>query len=541
MKSMLFMNDLMRTVCAGAIFLLLAWASPVYATAQASPTDWAKATQATVKRVWQPPVTALGEGNSDQAIKNLREVTHLQRVLLTNKETHKDTQRFLDQLWRSFERFDLKGMYKILPNQETDWRSLKVYGALHKNVYRVGPDSRILHRTDGVPDVLGDVTVAVKAREINTKGSTHFLINSSLAMGVGDIKWQSVVDAAQDGLNILMHGDKDFIHQTHLTKNYHFHDRVRTMNPTLGKEDVDVLASFWAGFPHLWRFLSSLGQVNDLLVSKVERAEYQQIKGEFRLNIAKLRYNYPDLARHLDKLNALMQVHLKLRDNQGVIAELDIDSRSLEVKFKAYVKDNRLLPVGDDGVVIVNPEPLNPQTQKFTAWADAKLDVLGVVMHLKNVEIDLLYEKTARGARVVSQISKVPEVGVEGYALGIVPTGLINVFIPSSIEGLMKEFMEVACQGNEGKGVIIAMSFEEGAPPLAENAGPIAARGSQIHMTAQVEALDNAMIRIGVGIVNDRIIPEPAASEDIAKLLYNAQAAFTKDLNAYAKLVQTTQ
>jgi hypothetical protein len=106
------------------------------------------------------------------------------------------------------------------------------------------------------------------------------------------------------------------------------------------------------------------------------------------------------------------------------------------------------------------------------------------------------------------------------------PAGLVNFFIPRSIDELMIEFLEVACNGNDGKGVVAEMRFENATE----------GQQTQVHFTSEFEGMDNFMVRIGMGIVSDRIIPDTDVSDDIRRLVFDTQDAFSKDLDSFARV-----
>ena len=92
---------------------------------------------------------------------------------------------------------------------------------------------------------------------------------------------------------------------------------------------------------------------------------------------------------------------------------------------------------------------------------------------------------------------------------------------------VMLEFLEVACHGNEGKGIVAEMAFEHGTT----------GNDSKVNVTTEFEGLDNFMVRIGMGIVSDRIIPDKGVSEDLRKLIFDTQEAFAQDLDGFAALL----
>ncbi len=73
-------------------------------------------------RYWQPAVLLAGDGDPQVAIANLNEMVDLQRVITANSQFDHQTQQFVDDLWLSFESFDLKQFYGTLPDEVDGWR-----------------------------------------------------------------------------------------------------------------------------------------------------------------------------------------------------------------------------------------------------------------------------------------------------------------------------------------------------------------------------------------------------------------------------------
>lgn len=479
-----------------------------------------------LERGWKPSVAMAGDGQPEIAVHKLREMADLQRVVLKNTEYHEQTQSFVDGLWGSLERFDLRKFYSLLPEEEGDWRQLRVYGSRDGALYRMGPDASILGNAQGTPQALGDVSVLVKAKQVPSKGNYNYLLSSTLSMGVGEIRWPSVVDATEETFRIIVEGDEAFQKNSKFTPDFRYQAKVHAMNPQLGAEDVAIIAPLWAAFPEMWDLLAALGKVQEVVVDNPKHKDYQHLQASFQVDPAMMSSRYPELAEHLQKLNRLLKFDMDIANDQGRILRLSMDSSNLMGHLEAYVKDGRLLPVAGDKVLVDGVPLFGEGEQRFTASIDSTMNILGIITHMNNIKADLYYEQTPTGAKVSTQVNKVPDVEVAGYALGIMPTGLINLFIPRSIDALMIEFLEVACYGNNGKGVVAEMVFDQGE----------SGEQSQVHFTSEFEGLDNFMVRIGMGIVSDRIIPDNDVSGDIRRLVFDTQDAFSKDLDSFAEV-----
>ena len=484
-------------------------------------------TPETISRGWKPPVAVAGDGQPEVAVARLREVTDLQRVVFNNTEYHQQTQKFVDGLWSSLERFDLGKFYTLLPEEEDGWRQLKVYGAREGALYRVGPEASIVGSDDGLPQSFGDLSVLVRAKQITSEKYDNYLLSSTVSVGVGELRWPSVVQAAEYTFNNLVNGDQAFTRQSENTPDYRFVAKVKQMNPKLGDEDVAVIAPLWAAFPEMWDLLAKLGQVQEVVVESIGKRNYQHMRASFQVKPELMERHYPDLASHLDKLNSLLKVDMDINDSRGTLLHVMLDSENLLAHVEAYIKDGQLLPVYNRQVM-VDAEPIPAgKNYELTANIQTRMNILGIITHMNNMRADISYQQHDQGARITTQVNRVPNVKVDGFALGIMPTQVINFFMPKSIDELMLEFLEVACYGNEGNGIVAEMDFDHGADQ----------EQTKVHFTTQFEGLDNFMVRIGMGIVSDRIIPDQGVSNDIRRLVFDTQEAFASDLDGFAELV----
>ena len=502
----------------GRIILMLAVLLSVSAAQAVTPE--------TLHRGWKPSVEMAGNGEAKVAVDKLREMTDLQRVVLNHTEYHQQTQDFVDGLWASLERFDLRKFYSLLPEETDGWRQLRVYGSREGKLYRMGPEASILGNEQGELQALGDLSVLIKARQVPNKNKFNYLLSSTLSVGVGNLQWPSVMDATEETFRIIVNGDDSFRRNSQFTPDFLYQAKVHAMNPALGDEDVAIIAPLWAAFPEMWNLLAALGQVQEVVVDSPKNQDYQHLQAAFQIKPGMMAKRYPELAHHLDILNSLLKFQMNINNDSGRVLAVRVDSKNLMAYVEAYVQDGNLLPV-KDGRVLRRPFVTQFTGERtLTATIDSTMNILGIITHMSNVKADIHYVQTAQGAKVTTQVTKVPDVEVAGYALGIMPTGMINLFIPGSIDELMREFLEVACSGNDGNGIIAQMHFEHG-----QDNGQ-----TKVHFTSEFEGLDNFMVRIGMGIVSDRIIPDNDVSGDIRRLVFDTQDAFTKDLDQFAQV-----
>lgn len=479
-----------------------------------------------VTRGWQPQVDLIGSGNTDTAVSNLRSISELQKVVLQNTEFHQQTQGFIDELWASLESFHLNRYYNLLPETDGEWRQLKVYGSRNGKLYRVGPEAaKVGFDTSGNDLRMGDMSALIQAKKLATDGNTQYLMQNTFELGVGQVKWDSVQRASAETLRIVVDGSPAFEDPDQTQQAQFYRNKVRQMNPALGSEDIDVIAPLWSAFPALWDLLAQMGKVEDVIYHDTNQG-YRQLKASFVIEPEKMKQHYPAISNHITKMDRLLQGSLRLMDERGELFSGTIDSRTLRGNMQMFVADGQVLPM-KGGRVIMDAKPIPAgEPWEFTAHMDGTVSVLGVVTHLQNLKARIQYQSLPDGMKMVSQVTDVPDISVRGSALGIMPTSLINVVLPKNLDQIMKEFMAVACKGNDGKGILFGVQFQQ----AKEN------KSARVLVKNAFEGLDNFFVRFGMGIVSDRVIPDPKVSEELRRLAFDAQAAFERDLDDFIRI-----
>jgi hypothetical protein len=303
--------------------------------------------------------------------------------------------------------------------------------------------------------------------------------------------------------------------------------KVKKLHPKLASEDLDVISLLWEAYPALSPEISKLGTIEDSRTVWSGKS-YQQVNVLLRGLPERFEENYPALAHYLDKMDDIALLDIKWMDKKGrTLTSIKVDSEKLTFQFSCYIKDGFLLPY--KGVKVYENEPIDPMADTITStkiMADARLKMLGVVIKLKELNLDSFYEPHPGYAEMGLTFTKVPEIKVEGAALGFVPTALVDAFIPGNIESVTRDFLTVAAKGNGGKGLIAAAKIG------------VAKEGSEkgiLEAGIDFDALDNFLVKIGLGMVNERLIPKPEALDE-AKAYFGAlQSAFAKDFKRFEK------
>jgi hypothetical protein len=487
----------------------------------------AAATDSTVLG-WTPLVSLYGRGDASAAVRSIKSVTDAYDAVLHRSDIDKPTQKFIDDSFDELEDFDLEAFHELLPEERGGYRELSVRGDLKGNRYlvqRASVGSGFEVSVSGRRE-LADMSISLRAKPHATLDKTKtYLIGARFGLGIGALSWRGLTDAGMDGLRLASTGDPRSGATDQPAPSSEARARVKALHPGLGEEDVQVLALLDEAFPALSKVLGGVGRVDDVRVAQPPGGTYQHVTLRTRVMPERLEKNYDDFAEHLADLKDLATADIRWFDAQGrTIMNLKLNTRKLSLALECYVKDGRLLPFR--GTQVFADEPLDPMGDALKATrlvVDARLEMLGVVIFLDKLRVNLGYSAQEGSGSIDARLTSVPGVRVEGAALGLVPTGLVDVFIPGNIEGLTRQFFEVAVKGNDKKGIVL--HADVGSPAVGEK--------GVLTGSLDIEAIDSFLVKMGVGIVNDRVIPDDDAVSDSEKLAGALHDAFVRDLKRF--------
>jgi hypothetical protein len=476
-----------------------------------------------VDPVWRPFIMLAGDGDPVQAAERLQRIKQLQDTMLNNTQVDGDTQRFIDGMWRSMERFDLKEFYGLLPEQEGRQRSLLVRGEWRDDVYHYATVKKADARKAGEPLSLGDVRIHVAATHLQGMShSNRYWLQGDVQAGVGASRWQIVRDAGAEILNMASYPPQRFV-QLDAQIEAEMRQKIRQAYPLLGNKDVAFLVPLWHGFPNLANVLVSIATVEDVVVEADNEQGYQSYTAQLVLDQHKLRNRYPKLVSYLDRVGNLVESTIDIHDENGRLARIKVDSKQWRFTIETVLSFGGIVPVADGQPQLERIRHFRDEPVDLWVNIDSNLDVLGVRTHVRNLRAQMRYVPSADQVNLETHINVVPTVAVDGAFLGAVPTGLIDMLIPGNIASIITEFFTVACEGNGGQGIVARLSMRNLDTPGVSEAR---AEGS-------VLAIDNPFIKMGMRIVNTRMIPDDAASEEWRHLFFATQDAFYQDFDLF--------
>jgi hypothetical protein len=483
------------------------------------------------ERGWLPVIALAGARDSARAVLTLRELMHLYEVALQHTEVDAATRDFLKRTTSSLQDFNLRRLYELLPEKNGRFHQLSVAASFSAEKYLISQhsDKQFEIGPESTRHNLGDASLVVRVAPVAARdGDTNYLMQGRVGIVVGQIDWPMIIDAAQEFLRLLGSAGADPAARPMVA----LRQATLAHNPKLGAEDIEPVATLWEAFPHTGYLLNSLGSIDDLLTADaLASADARHVRAVLHADPQHMKEHYPELASYLQHLDRLVEADLRWLDVHGrTFALLHLDSRHLSARLELVEKDGLLVPSRGSTVLLDEPIEASPGVFPYSVRVSASVHLFGVRSQVRAVRLDFEHERTERGMALRGRMQQLPTVTVSGAALGIIPTGVIDAFIPGDIQGLIEKSLQTACQGNDGKGIELNARFDGQPSTSATITGALA-----------FEAIDNFLVKLGVGYFTEHVLPNDDVRADIKRLTSDIHSAFSADLEHYARAHKPTK
>lgn len=477
-----------------------------------------------VQAGWTPLVSWWGGGDPERAVQNLTQLTHAFGAVLHRTDIDAPTRRFMDESLKQLSDFDLHGFHKLLPEERGASRELLVRGDLVGDRYAVRrADARTPFQVSlrGPRRGLADFSQRIRSKVEFRPGDdqSSYLIGVQFGLGVGRLSWDQTVNAVADFGRIVSNADPRPSAPDKPTPSAESIAQVRALHPKLAPEDVEPTALLFDAYPALSRAFSQFGQLEDVRTSEA-REGYRHVTVRMRGSPDRLKQKHAPFAKHMARLGKIARIDGRWVDARNrTLMKWVLDSQTLVFTLECYIKDGLLLPTSgklvhaDAGV-----DPMSDALRHTRAYLQARVQLFGITMTLRQLKLNLSYRPQETYATMKASVNSVPKVSVEGAT-----AGLIDVFIPGNIQSLTEDFFRRAVSGNEGKGITLGVVLG------SENREA----GGVLEGDVALDALDSRLVKMGVGMVNERVLPSGEVLEDGKKLVAELHDAFMRDLSRY--------
>lgn len=464
-----------------------------------------------------------GAGDEHKAVQTLDNLTHAFSAVLHRSEVDAPTREFVDEALDELQDFDLSDFHDLLPETRGGYRELSLRGELRGDRYmlrRAEPGSSFLVSASGPRRGLADLSQVLRAKHIRSEdGPDSYLLNVKLGLGLGNLTWDQTVHAIADFGRIVADANPRGAGLEDPRPSQDAVALTKKMHPKLAAEDVASVALLFDAYPAVSRAFSQVGELEDVRGASAG-AGYEHVTVRMRALPARLAERHPALAEHLKKLGKLAHFDFRWVDEKNrTLMRWVIDSEKLLFSTECYLKDGLLLPAAGKTVLVDQPiDPMSDALKRSHLFMQTRVSMFGVSITLSNLRANVRYTPSATHGLLVGSVQAPPRVAVAGTG-----AAFIDVLIPGSLESLTHDFFAHAARGNDKKGVVISI----GAGSESREQGGV------IETNVELEALDSKLVKMGVGMVNERLIPSGEVLNDAKALLTSLHDAFVADLSRY--------
>lgn len=504
---------------------------------------------AVIHRLWHPVLSLGTQGDvivadgkaSHAAVKKINESTKIVRALLDGKiKADESTKEFWDEVTEDLQNLDLDSLYEDLPlGPEEGWRRLRLKGRWTGKEYSIvqAKDKAALALSvDRAPGVgLYEGSLDFGSKPMND--AKTYLTKLDAKIGLGKTSVTQLLKMSQLTMKVVESESLTNLGPKRARPSKSLRARILKENTRLNPRDVEFLASFAQSFPNFYKALLPVFEVRDVVeykpVDSLGAPGLCQVNFVMRFRNESLEEKYPEVHEYLEDLGDLIQISGTLKDGDNRrLGTLHFDTGTQEMRFQTLIRGGAVVPVDDMEKPVLSAalDPTAVRRLRFSIRAKARFIVNGININLANISLGGDYRRVRQDAMVTTRFKIPPKVTITGQAFGVVPTWLVDVFIPSNIGELATNFLKTLTRGNRGRG-FEARTFIHGGRT-----------GQSIwHLKQQSEILNNALIQIGARLMNHKIIPGEDAREEMKTWARKVMLAVDADCAAMLKSLPKSQ
>ena len=466
-------------------------------------------------RAWRPVVTAFGGGSPEAAVDYLKQASVIVRKADAKLNRDQETEEFRTSAIKKMKKFDMHGFMELLPHQEGEFRGFAFLGkpgAATYDVKAVNPTTPAFKNgSQNLP--FGNSYGHVKIKEVKHESEERYHLHLSGGSGMGNIRWEQLMNGLVEEGKLMEITDEQLPLVMQAAMKF-----VGSRQSGLGERDKRLLASGWGSFPTIGQMMLPISRIEDIVEEKPANDGVRKLQVLARWDLVAMKERYPHFAKYWDALENIADAHFKVDDASGAtLITLDLNSERTEIKVGGYVRDGRLVVKSANGGF----QPADFSRMKLTQ--NLYFVLHKIKLNIENLQTDVTYKTTPNGARLYATTTRVPKVSVSGAAFGLLPTKVLDWFIPGDSESLARHLFEVAAKGNGGKGAVFDAKFVEGP------------NGATVDINYDVEVFDSSLVRFCMAAISDASIPDDKQEEDMIKFSVDYRNAFDADVARFAR------
>ncbi|HRP68589.1 MAG TPA: hypothetical protein PLY93_03580, partial [Turneriella sp.] len=373
----------------------------------------------------------------NQGAKTARSLVELANRMSEHLTYDMDTKKFFNFMNGALEDFDFARIYEsaYLQSDVDGFKSLALAGQSIGGGYRVSIQEKM------PPQKLGNSLVRYRMRQNRQKNQTTYTTQVIAQLFTGSLSGRDLMRFLVSLLKVYDPQNIESLKTAPLS-----------IFPELQEKSRVVLDQAQADLPQTTTLFSkfiSLSSLASIQTQNQKKYTAIQLRGYFRMEA--LKNTYPQFYQFLKRWRNLFVGEVYISDVQGQnIASLIFNSNTQEFYVAFKTAQGKLLPTRKDGSVrFEDAIALDANsTQKFFIAARASINVYGLKIDTGYISLFTRYILKPHELSVRTKVTHIPQGKIKGALLGVVPTWMIDLSIPSNLEELMNRFSQTLFQAN---------------------------------------------------------------------------------------------
>jgi len=418
---------------------------------------------------------------------------------------------------------DAGNLYDQLPYTDRNhvWRGIGIHGGIDDDHYRLsiinpGIDKWVNSFPRDIPELwgpqkrFGDFGLRAFIRPVT---ENTFRVATEGQMRIDDLNSANMVRIIEQLVNVACLLAKEGVDPS----------GEFTKGRSLDDQSLKVIYGLARDFPRFFAIFNQYFTIENV-VSKETNDSSGPIPFDIviRINVNAFKKDYPYLGKLIGRLKGMLNYQTILFDAQnrpiGTMA-FDGDNYRFSLRFRTQRGRFLVLAENSNEGKATGVDITDPGNQRFHAVHTFRLNIVGLHLNIDALKINLDYMYNDNGANVAAELRQSPEkVDAEGLVMGFLPIWLIDLFIPSNIEDMTREFFQVLASGNNGEGLSIMI----GSIPEESLKGIL-------WLLTDAEVLSNGILRFAFNIQRNMVEEKDKLFEDIRVFTQQLWKAFYLD------------
>ncbi len=305
---------------------------------------------------------------------------------------------------------------------------------------------------------------------------------------------------------------------------------IRPLQPRLERvSDRAVYAKLKHDFPQFSGFFDRFFFVESI-ASPVEDPNWGSVTAvdlQWRVRLTTLQKEFPLLFDRFRKLGRVAESQIILKNEKGQrIAKWRFRTEQRSARLQFFVKNGAFVPFDVDDSLIKGAQPFKLSEEKdrvLSFQQSFSMEAYGIRIVLDNLHGKFFATRKKGWGEAKLKLLGFDRLEVTGRVLGIIPLSVVDVFVPGSIEGSLRDMLNAAARGFQGAGSEIAIRFDNAQGPT---------KPSRFQPRLQAIIIENKFFQFSMKVSGSRFLINDPESAEMARIFKEAYTRLKEDYQA---------